>query len=785
MTNDLTIKLKSKQEKAYSYLTRGDSIFLTGPAGTGKCLGKDTPIIMFNGNIKLVQDIKVGELIMGDDSTPRKVLSTTNGKDIMYKVSTLKGDSYIVNSAHILTFKSIKQILKKGDKYSLSWGDKSGKVRVKNFTTREDTENYAKQLPKLVDLPILDCIEQNKTRYWRDHFQGVYTDLKFPKKVLCLFPYMLGVWLGYNSTNNLNITTIDNEIIEYLTNYYQVKKNIQTNILSNKFIENFPTKFIDKLHVLNVFNDKHIPHQYKTSSRAQRLELLAGILDTSGSLTSNCYEIIQKNKALTDDIYFLSKSLGFQVSIKNCTEWCVYNGQRREELYYRIHISGNTDEIPILIAKKQTSYKQRKKNHLTSRIKIESLKIDSYYGFEIDGNHRFVLGNFIITHNTSIIKLFMKNFQNDKKIAVTSTTGTSALLLNGTTIHSYLGIGYGNGSVEAIVNKIIDWQWLRNRWLRLECLIIDEISMLSPNLFDKLEEIARIVRDDTRPFGGIQLVLSGDFLQLPCVGIDKFCFDANTWNKCINHTVYLNEIIRQGDIIFQEVLNKIRIGNIDEQVRYILDTRIGVKLSNNYGIKPTKLYSTNHSVNQVNDDELDKLAEDDREFYEYEMDIMVYSNVSNKISAKEKFMKYCTAPKILQLCVGAQVMLLKNLDLQNGLANGSRGVVSEFIKDMPVVTFLNGETRIIDYNIWEVEENDKNILRAKQIPLKVAYAITIHKCQGCSLDYAEIDLSDVFEYGQAYVALSRVKSLQGLSIINIDYDCLQAHPQAVEYYDSL
>jgi ATP-dependent DNA helicase PIF1 len=130
-------------------------------------------------------------------------------------------------------------------------------------------------------------------------------------------------------------------------------------------------------------------------------------------------------------------------------------------------------------------------------------------------------------------------------------------------------------------------------------------------------------------------------------------------------------------------------------------------------------------------------------------------------------------------------MLIKNLDLANGLANGSRGVITGFINDMPLVRFLNGEERLIEYNVWEIEENEKRVLRAEQIPLKVAYAISIHRSQGCSLDYAEIDLSGVFEYGQVYVALSRLKSLEGLSITAIDYELIQAHPKAVEYYFNL
>jgi len=207
-------------------------------------------------------------------------------------------------------------------------------------------------------------------------------------------------------------------------------------------------------------------------------------------------------------------------------------------------------------------------------------------------------------------------------------------------------------------------------------------------------------------------------------------------------------------------------------------------LTNDYGIKPTKLYPTNYDVDRINDIELDKLAEDGRQFYEYEMDIKVLSNVSNRQAAIEKFIKNCTAPKDLQLCLGSQVMLLKNLDLENGLANGSRGVVKSFVGEIPMVQFLNGQERLIDYDIWEVEENDKPILRATQLPLKIAYAISIHKSQGESLDYAEMDLSHVFEYGQAYVALSRIKSLEGLSIIDIDYDKIKSHPKALEFYEN-
>lgn len=742
-----SIKLKPTQEEAFKSMAKGESIFLTGPAGTGKCLGIDTPIIMFDGSIKMVQDVKINDLIMGDDSSSRKILSTAIGEDELYKVTTHLGDSYIVNSAHILTFVSIKHFKSKKGKTILSWGNEFGKVINKSFSSRKEAETECLLLPFFVDIPIIKYIQNPKLN---KYFYGVYTSIEFSKKNLEIDPYMLGViLLGGNSGPKYELNQL--------------------------------------LLDLKILTNRAIPHKYKTSSREQRLQLLAGIIDIAGILSRDCYKIMVLNSMLATDIYFVAKSLGFHSFTKT------YNLETLT--YTKIFIYGRIDTIPVLIAQKATvksifrrvsyGFEIEDRFILSSRIKIEKIGIGTYYGFEIDGNHRFVLGNFIVTHNTAVIKMFMKIYQHSRQIAVTSTTGTSALLINGTTIHSYLGIGYGNGTVKSMADKICAWPWLRKRWIELQCLFIDEISMMDPEIFDKLEEIARIVRRNVAPFGGIQIVLSGDFLQLPCVGTNNFCFEAKCWNKCITKTVYLNEIMRQGDNIFQEVLNKIRVGKIDKQVKTVLNSRIGVKLNNEYGIKPTGLYSHNSDVDLINDEELDILATDGRQFYEYKMDTVVYSGVTNKTAALEKFKKYCTAPEVLQLCVGAQVMLLKNLDIPNGLANGSRGVVTGFVSDIPKVRFLNGEERIIEQNVWEVEENDKKILRAQQIPLKVAYAISIHKSQGCSLDYAEIDLSGVFEYGQSYVALSRVKSLEGLSIIDINYDYIQAHPKATAYYESL
>lgn len=386
---------------------------------------------------------------------------------------------------------------------------------------------------------------------------------------------------------------------------------------------------------------------------------------------------------------------------------------------------------------------------------------------------------------TSCIKLFINVFNTEKIMGITSTTGISALLFGGVTLHSFLGIGLGTDSKETIISKLYKRPHLRKRWKDIEVLIIDEISMLSPELFDKLEHVARKIRFDERPFGGIQLILSGDFLQLPCVNSDKFCFEADSWNDCIKSTIYLDEIMRQKSGDFQECLNNIRLGIINKETRKLLKSRIGIELKNDFGIKPTRLYSTNYSVNEVNIKELYKLEETGVEFYEYNLEIQFYPGIKDKENIIEKYKKNCNAESCLQLCIGAQVMLLYNMDTIEGLVNGSRGVVVDFIKDIPLVKFLKGQEVLVDYHIWEFEECEKKILKCIQIPLKLAYAITQHKSQGMTLDYVELDLANVFDFGMAYVALSRVKTIEGLSIIAIDFDKITANPKAVKYYEEL
>jgi ATP-dependent DNA helicase PIF1 len=732
-------QFNSKQKEAYKLMNEGKSILLTGSAGTGKCLGFDTPIIMHNGNIKMVQDITKGEFIMGDDSTPRKVLSTASGVDELYKVSNSRGDFYVVNSSHILTFKSQKYIIENwtllGEKYYiLEWGDQSGKIKNKIFETKEEAELEKQKLADIVDIEI--SLIKNRIFNFDNYFQGIYASLEFEEKNLKFDPYLIGICLGIDVGFEEGV--LPPKIFQY----------ILKNINDYSFI--YKTNFI---------KDHYIPSEYKFNSRENRFKLLMGILDSIGILNGNEYEIILKKKNIILDIFFIAKSLGLEVVRKI-----------------------DTNKIKINIK----NFILRKENLLFD-VKIELIGRGTYYGFEIDGNKRFVLGNFIITHNTTLIKTFYEMKKDSRKsIALTSTTGVSSVLINGTTLHSYLGIGLGTNSAEILINKIRKSKFYLNKWTRLQTLIIDEISMLSPELFDKLEHMAKVLRLCDLPFGGIQLILSGDFFQLPVVKSSYFCFESESWDQCINHIINLDEIIRQNDPIFQKCLNEVRIAQLSKETISILEHCEKTDLTNEFGIKPTRIYPINKSVDKINSKELSKIKS---EHYEYEMEVVIHN--SKYMDNVSRYKKSIKAEETLILALDAQVMLLANLDIDDGLANGSRGVIINFVNDIPVVKFMNGKEKLIDYYAWELEEiinSPASIIKVAsiyQIPLKLAYACTVHSSQGLSLDCVEISMKNIFEYGQAYVAMSRARNLRGLKILDFDIKRIKAHPSAIKFYKIL
>lgn len=414
-----------------------------GKPGTGKCLGRDTPILMYDGTIKKVQDIKIGEQIMGDDSTSRRILSTCKGKETLYKITPVKGDSYIVNESHILSLKisciSHSSFDKKNNRYRLRWYE-NFEIKTKsftiynpnlkkqfktNFSTKLDAFNAMNQFLKdrtpflnkkgdIIDISIKDYMK--KPSEWKKNFKGYRVKIEFPEKIVDMDPYMIGFWIGDGATSRSAITCADKEIINYFKNKLgdygcfltPYNNNIDFGISSQTaYGGKGRNAFLNSLKKYNLLNNKHIPLDYKCNNRINRLKLLAGIIDSDGSLdSSNCYDIIQKSEKIIDDIIYLCRSLGFSVYKSKCQKTCT-NGTNGPvtDTYFRTCVSGEgLEEIPTILQRKSAIKRQQKKDVLVTGITLSKLEIGEYYGFEIDGNHRFVLGDFTVTHNTSCIK---------------------------------------------------------------------------------------------------------------------------------------------------------------------------------------------------------------------------------------------------------------------------------------------------------------------------------------------------------------------------------------------
>lgn len=348
------------------------------PCAYGKCLGKDTEILMYDGKIKKVQDVVDGDLLMGDDSTPRTVLSLARGREQMYKVETHKGDGYIVNESHILSLKC--------------------------------ATNHSKALKKgaVVDMSVLDYLNLPKSFHEKGGvLYGYRVPINFPETQQPFDPYMIGYWLGDGSSRGSTISCQDTTVLHYFVhNLKKYNLNLvyssqyEYNICGNHLVGN--NSMLNTLRSLDLLKNKHIPLIYKCNSREHRLKLLAGLLDSDGYLTKNGgFEFTQKNERLMDDVIYLARSLGFSCdkTLKN-TSW-TYKGETKYRTAFRTSINGKgLEEIPTIIPRKKYFLRRQIKDLLTYKITLTKLEVGDYYGFEIDGNRRFVLGDFTVTHNT-------------------------------------------------------------------------------------------------------------------------------------------------------------------------------------------------------------------------------------------------------------------------------------------------------------------------------------------------------------------------------------------------
>ena len=391
------------------------------------------------------------------------------------------------------------------------------------------------------------------------------------------------------------------------------------------------------------------------------------------------------------------------------------------------------------------------------------------------GHNVFLTGS-AGTGKTFLLNKFIEQLKKKKvKVGITASTGIAATHLNGRTIHSWVGMGIEQSMSDKAVKKLVRNFELRERIRESKVLIIDEISMLDADRLNLINKICQAAKDPFRPFGGIQIIMCGDFFQLPPVDKNKkaqFAYDSFAWQNSEIEICYLEKQFRQDDWKFINILNKIRDNKAGQKELSLLKTRLYKSVKST--IKPTKLYTHNIDVEAINDYELSCIDEEEKVYHMIE----VGSSYLVKVLKKS-----CLSPEDLKLKIGAVVMFIKN-NFADGYVNGTLGEVIGFDEehDYPVVKTKNGAEIIAEPRSWSIgEDNDDEVVASiKQIPLRLAWAITVHKSQGMGLEVAEIDLSKSFECGMGYVALSRVKTLDGIRLMGINELSLQVNPQVAE-----
>lgn len=402
---------------------------------------------------------------------------------------------------------------------------------------------------------------------------------------------------------------------------------------------------------------------------------------------------------------------------------------------------------------------------------------------EIRARHNVCITGAAGTGKSFLLKMIKDHFPN---IHVTASTGVAAVNVGGVTIHSWAGIGKGALPASEIVKFIYSGPGtkIRRQIRKAKILAIDEISMISASVLNLLDQVFKDVRQNDLTFGGIQMVLIGDFFQLPPVSQDgnvDFCFLADAWQNGDFKMFELTEVFRQSDIRFIQLLNNIRHAALNEEDIQLLQHRQAIDLVDD--ISPTMLATHNYQADKINIEELNKITNEE--------EVTFKMSEEGKEKAIEFLKKNCLAQAELTLKRGAQVMMLKNTLQKQGIINGSIGIVTGFTKNkFPIVKFHNGEVCMITPEEWSTEVFNETTLETeitgsiKQIPLALAWAITIHKSQGMTLDSVLCDLSKVFAEGQAYVALSRVKSLDGLYIRGFKPSLLRVNSQVREFYNA-
>lgn len=521
------------------------NVAVAGPVDAGKCMCPSTPVIRYNGKIDRIDQIKLGDYLMGDDSTPREVMKIYQGETDMYKVNQTRGDDYIVTNNHILTLKFGSPTVRKyKKKFVLLWHSGNGHITREYYDSKENGKKRGEEVPNvpILDISVKDYI--TKSREWKTMFLGYSVPISYPYRPVKLDPYLLGHWLGDGHSARPSFTTVDEEVLHKIESIcsqqkWSVKKignsisysidgigntitkntksgisGIQyckqknrwkarwTNLDKKRYMKSFSiakygyeqakqnaieylttiknrttttsNPFWDMIEFYSLDNNKHIPDIYLYNSKEIRLKLLAGLIDSDGYLQNNVYEIVQKNKTLANQIQILTRSLGFKTNSSTVTKKCYNSPEQKVGVYYKTTFSGEgLDMIPVVLQYKKACKWKSNVRPFMNTIKITKIGHGKYYGFELDNNGRFLLGDNTVTHNSSFLgtlttgklddgkgsaRLSIFNYPHEVKTGRTSSVGHHIIGYDSTgNIVNYTGIN-GKLSWPDIVkrsNKII------------------------------------------------------------------------------------------------------------------------------------------------------------------------------------------------------------------------------------------------------------------------------------------------------------------------------------------
>ena len=454
----------------------------------------------------------------------------------------------------------------------------------------------------------------------------------------------------------------------------------------------------------------------------------------------------------------------------------------------------------------------------------ESLSVEQKIAFEKfkKGENLFITGPGGTGKTKLIHHLVNHMIHMGLKFQVCAMTGCASLLLGckSRTLHSWSGIKLAKGTIDATIRQVTRNKKTVASWKNINILIVDEVSMMSKKIFELCEKLGRTIRKNENPFGGIQVIFTGDFYQLPPVGDENdddtnmFSFESEKWFHVfpLSNNIQLTKMFRQKDEEYVKILLEIRKGEISNEGKELLQKYVKrpFNKSDHNGTIPTKLFPVKSKVEYVNSAMFSKLEGEDIIFENIEKhDAILYLDTNKSIEPEillkcksltveeitceiDNMNKTINIDKSLKLKRGALVMCKFNIDLENGICNGSQGIIVDFKEEivdcrsvlLPVVLFSNGQKRSITYQYYQNEEYPTIVVA--QIPLCLAWALTIHKIQGATLEMADMDLGkSVFEYGQSYVALSRIKSLDGLYLSEFHPHRIKANPIVKKFYEHL